>query len=296
MQNDVENECEQARRRRVREEERRRENERRLEGQRREFERKCEALRRRKAAADEEKDATRAAKTGRDEGGASVNPVGMEEEPQPLTSRSNDQGRRSGKPKRRNRRATAKAETNAEKKKTTPAGRASPAPSAKKEHPELHVIAQLTPLAPPSPPITPCSEASLHSGKGEPCRHSEDSQTSMGTDYLFDPTSLAPVASAPPPAVAESAQTREAAADVLFFEPQLPYDERPRRSDSTVAAIVPIVKICRASAAFYRNSGEPGNTRQPQKLFRGRGRGRGFIWHGRGGRTPRGELSWTNRG
>ncbi|KAH9160224.1 hypothetical protein EDB89DRAFT_1915040, partial [Lactarius sanguifluus] len=116
MPNDVEKECERARRQRVREEERRRENERRLEGQRREFERRCEALRRRKAAADEENDAA-LAKNGRDERRAPW---------------SNDQGRRSGKLKRRNRRARAKGEMDAETK--TPAGRASPAP-AKKEHP-----------------------------------------------------------------------------------------------------------------------------------------------------------------
>ncbi|KAH9056894.1 hypothetical protein EDB87DRAFT_1686776 [Lactarius vividus] len=295
MPNDVENEGVQARQKRVREEERRRENERRLEGQRWEFERKCEALRK-KAAAGEENDAA-LAKNGRDEvlGGACENRVGEGDKPQPHrdeTSWSNGQGRRSGKLKRRNRRTRAKGETDAETK--TPAGRASP---AKKEHPGLHVIAQLTPLAPPSPPITPCGESSLHAGKSETCRQGEDFRTSMGVDYLFDPplrrTPLAPDASAPPPAVEESAQTREAAADVLFFEPQLLYVER---SDSTVAAIVPIVKIGRASAAFYRNGGEPGNTRQPQKLFRGRGRGRGFGWYGRGGRAPRGELSRTNWG
>ena len=159
------------------------------------------------------------------------------------------------------------------------------------------LFAQLTPLASPSPPITPCGEVSLHPANGETCRQSEDSRTSMGADYLLDPllrcNSPAPAATL---VVVESTQTREAAADVLFFEPQLPDIERPWGSDSTVAAIVPIVKIGRASAAFYGNSGEPGNTRQPQKLFRGRGRGRGFGWHGRGGRAPRGEFSWTNWG
>ncbi|KAH9019099.1 hypothetical protein EDB84DRAFT_626427 [Lactarius hengduanensis] len=290
MPNDVEKEVERARRQRVREEERRRENERRLEGQRWEFERKCEALRRKKAAADEENDAA-LPKNGRDEvlGGACENRVGEGDKPQPHRDEapwSNGQGRRSGKLKRK---ARAKGETDAETK--TPAGRASPAP-AKKEHPGLHVIAQVTPLAPPEPPITPCGESSLHSGKSETCRQGEDFRTSMGVDYLFDPplrcTPLAPDASAPPPAVEESAQTREAAADVLFFEPQLLYVER---SD---AAIVPIVKIGRASAAFYRNSGESGNTRQPQNLFRGRGID--FGWYGRGGRAPRGELSRTNWG
>ncbi len=136
MQNDVEKECEQAMRQWVREE-CRRENERRLEGQRREFERKCEALKRKKSTAGEENDGARA-KNGRDDGGACVILVGEEEKPQPLreeASRSDGQGRRSGKPKRRNRRATAKV-------MKTPAGRASPAP-AKKEHPELHVIAQV---------------------------------------------------------------------------------------------------------------------------------------------------------
>ncbi|KAH9047016.1 hypothetical protein EDB83DRAFT_1483268 [Lactarius deliciosus] len=288
MPNDVEKECERARRQRVREAERRRENERRLEGQRWEFERKCEALRRKKAAADEENDAA-LAKNGRDEdevlGGACENRVGEGDKPQPHRDAapwSNDQGRRPGKLKRRNRRARAKGETDAERK--TPAGRASPAP-AKKEHPGLHVIAQSTPLAPPLPPKTPYGESSLHSGKSETCRQGEDFQTSMGVDYLFDPplrcTPLVPDASAPPPAVEESAQTREAAADVLFFEPQLLYVER---SDSIVDAIVPIVKIGRASAAFYRNSGEPGNTRRPQILFRGRGRG--MVW------TRRSSSTW----
>jgi hypothetical protein len=158
------------------------------------------------------------------------------------------------------------------------------------------LFAQFTPLAPPSPPITLCGEGSLHSANGETCRQSEDFRTSMGAGYLFEPSlqcsSLDPAASAPPPAVAESAQTREAA-DVLFFEPQLTDVERPWGSDSTVAAIVPIVKIGRASAAFYRNSGEPVNTRQPQELSRGRGRGRGFGWRGR---APWGEFSWTNWG
>ncbi|KAH9033511.1 hypothetical protein EDB85DRAFT_1951206 [Lactarius pseudohatsudake] len=140
MPNDVEKEVERARRQRVREEERRRENERRLEGQRWEFERKCEALRRKKAAADEENGAA-LAKYGRDEvlGGACENRVGEGDKPQPHRDEapwSNDQGRRSGKLKRK---ARAKGETDAETK--TPAGRASLAP-AKKEHPGLHVIAQ----------------------------------------------------------------------------------------------------------------------------------------------------------
>ncbi|KAI9432119.1 hypothetical protein H4582DRAFT_2062134 [Lactarius indigo] len=304
MPNDVEKDDERARRRRLREEERRRENERRLEGQRREFERKCEALRRKKATADEENDAAALAKNaGGNEGlgGACENRVGEgDDQPQLLrdeTPWSNDQEGRSGKLKRRNRnrRERAKGETTDAETKT-PAGRrhTSPAP-AKTEHPELHVIAQLTPLAPPSPPppITPCGESSLRSGKGESCRQGEDFRTGMGVDYLFDPplrSCSTPDASSPPPAVEECAQTREAAADVLFFEPQLLY------VDSTAAAIVPIVKIGRASAAFYRTGGEPGNTRQPQKLFRGRGRGRGFGWYGRGGREPRGEPSWTNWG
>ncbi|KAH8992953.1 hypothetical protein EDB92DRAFT_518498 [Lactarius akahatsu] len=296
MPNDAEKEVERVRRQRVREEERRRENGRRLEGQRWEFERRCEALRRKKAAADEENDAA-LAKNRRDEvlGGACVNRVGEGDQPQPHRDEapwSIDQGRRSGKLKRRNRRARAKGETDAETK--TPAGRALPAP-AKKEHPGLHVIAQVTPLAPPESPVTPCGESSSHSGESETCRQGEDFRTSMGVDYLFDPplrcTPLAPNASAPPPAAEESAQTHEAATDVLFFEPQLLYVER---SDSTVAAIVPIVKIGRASAAFSRNSGEPGNTRRPQNLFRGRGRD--FGWYGRGGRVPRGELSRINWG
>ena len=106
----------------------------------------------------------------------------------------------------------------------------------------------------------------------------------MEADYLFDPPGTLRyanelTASAPSLLVEESAQTREAAADVLFFE-------LPRVDDSAVTEIVPIVKIGRASAAFYRNSGEPGYTRPPQKLFRGRGRGRGFGWYGRGGRAP----------
>lgn len=309
MQNGVEKVCEQARRQRAREEKRRRKNERRLEGQRREFERNCEALRKRQAAAGGEGDAARV-NNGRDEGGACANWVGRGEgEPQPLreeAARTDDgQRKRSGKPERRNdRRAMAGVEADAGTK--TPAGRvASPLAPAKNEHPGLHVmmIAQLTPLAPSSPPITPCGEASSRSGKGETCRQEEDCRTSLEADYLFDPprrcTSLAPAASAPPlaVAVAESPQTCEAVADVLFFEPQLPHVERPRGSDSTgtVAAIVPIVKIGRASAAFYRNSGEPasGDTRQPQKLSRGRGRG---GWHGQGGRAPRGELAWTNWG
>ena len=88
----------------------------------------------------------------------------------------------------------------------------------------------------------------------------------MEADYLFDPP-LRCDPCVPPLIEAESAQTREAAADVLFFDPQLLY--------------VPIVKIGRASAAFYRNGVETGNTRQPQKFSRGRGRGRGFGWYGR---------------
>ena len=159
------------------------------------------------------------------------------------------------------------------------------------------LFAQLTPLAPPSPPLTPCGEAFLHSGNSETCRQDEDIRTRMEADYLFDApqrcASLSSAASTPLLTVAESAQTREAAADVLFFEPQLPSVEG---SDPTVTAIAPIVKIGRASAAFYRNSGEPRNMRQPQKFFRGRGRGRGFGRYGRGGRAPRSEPSWTNWG
>ena len=84
--------------------------------------------------------------------------------------------------------------------------RASSSAPAKKEHPELHVIAQvrrlrahppmtkligipllfaqLTPLAPSLPPITPCGEASSHSGKSEICRQSEDLR--MGASYLIE--------------------------------------------------------------------------------------------------------------
>ena len=317
MPDDVEKESERTRKQRVweekRQEKRRRQNEQRLEGQRREFERKCDALRRKATAGDEGDAAARAKnENGGSEGGACVDQLGDGVEPQPLreeASRSDGHNRRSGKSKQ-SRRATTKAERNA--------GRASPVP-AKNEHPELHVIAQvrlrahlprmtkligmpplfaqLTPLAPPSPPLTPRGEASLHSGKSETCRQDEDIRTRMEADYLFDAplrcASLSSAASTPPLTVAESAQTREAAADVLFSEPQLLCVES---SDSTVAAIVPIVKICRASAAFYRNSGEPGNTRQPQKFFRGRGRGRGFGWYGRGGRAPRSEPTWTKWG
>ena len=90
----------------------------------------------------------------------------------------------------------------------------------------------------------------------------------MEADYLFDPPLRSRAPCVPPlPVQEESAQTREAAADVLFFDPQL--------------LCVPIVKIGRASAAFYRNGVEAGNTRQPQKFSRGRGRGRGFGWYGR---------------
>jgi len=283
MPDGVEKESGQARRQRLREERRRRENERRLEGQRRENERKCEALRKKAAAGDAAARAKNENGRGEGGGGAGVDQLGgEEEEPQPQleeASRSDGQKKRS---KPRSRRAATKAR------------RASPtAPPAKNEHPELHVIAQLTPLAPPSPPLTPCDEASLHSGKGEPCHQDEDFRTRMEADYLFDPPGALRCAkelavSAPSP-VEESAQTREAAADVLFFE-------LPRVDDSTVAAIVPIVKIGRASAAFYRNSGESGNTRQPQKLFRGRGRGRGFGSYGRGGRAPMRGSSWTNWG
>jgi hypothetical protein len=105
----------------------------------------------------------------------------------------------------------------------------------------------------------------------------------MEADYLFDPPLRRAAPAPPPPTEPESAQTREAAADVLF-DPQFQCVEQPGSSDSAVAAVVPIVvvKIGRASAAFYRNSMEPGNTRQPQKFSRGRGRGRGFGRYGRG--------------
>lgn len=137
MPDDVEKESKQARWQRVLDEKRRRRNERRLEGQRREFERKCEALRR-KAAAGEEGDAPARAETenGGGEGGAYVDHFGDDVERQPVreeASRSDGHKRRSGKSKR-SRRATSKAERNA--------GRPSPAP-AKNEHPELHVIAQV---------------------------------------------------------------------------------------------------------------------------------------------------------
>lgn len=144
MPNEADKESEEAMRRRKREEERRRENERRLEAQRREFERKCEALRRRNATAGEEDDATRA-QNGRGDGGIRENRVGEEEEePQSRREgapRSDGLGRRSGKPKRRDRRATAKVETDAETK--TSAGPALSAP-AKNEHPELHVSTQVS--------------------------------------------------------------------------------------------------------------------------------------------------------
>jgi hypothetical protein len=146
MPNDVEKESKQARRW---EEHRRRRNELRLEGQRKEYERKCEALRR-KAAAVEEGDA---AAHSQNEGGwgeeeeTRVDQLGDKdlEEPQPLeeaalaASRSDGQRKRPRNPKRR---AEAKAETNA-----------SPTP-AKNEHPELHVIAQVMLRAQPPPRMT----------------------------------------------------------------------------------------------------------------------------------------------
>jgi hypothetical protein len=275
MPNDVEKESRWARRQRKWEEKRQRRNEQRLEGQRREYERQCEALRK-KAAAVEEGDAAPRVQNESESGETRVEQWGDKdlEEPQPLreeaaaaASRSDGQRKRPRKPKRGNRRrAEAKAEMNA-----------SPVP-AKNEHPELHVIAQLTPLAPPSPPLTPSS----HSGTGETCRQDEDFRTRMEADYLFDPP-LRCAAPAPSLTEPESAQTREAAADVLFLDSELPY--------------VPIVKISRASAAFYRNGVvETGNTRQPQKFSRGRGRGRGFGRYGRGVRAPRGEFSRTNWG
>ncbi|KAN0136033.1 hypothetical protein V8E53_006194 [Lactarius tabidus] len=247
MPNDVEKESRWARRQRKWEEKRQRRNEQRLEGQRREYERQCEALRK-KAAAVEEGDAAPRAQNESKSGETRVEQWGDKdlEEPQPpreeaaaaAASRSDGQRKRPRKPKRGNRRrAEAKAEMNA-----------SPVP-AKNEHPELHVIAQLTPLAPPSPPLTPSSL----SGKGETWVQDEDFRT-MEADYLFDPPLRRAAPAPPPPTEPESAQTREAAADVLF-DPQFQCVEQLGSSDSAVAAVVPIVvvKIGRASAAFYRN-------------------------------------------
>jgi len=312
MQDDGENACERTGvQQRREEEERRRENE---ETQRREFGRKCEALGRKKAAAGGEDDAA-GAMDGTSDGRTrhdDVEQVEEEEEAQQQSqsrkavSRSEGDGQRSGKPRRRkNRRAGRQAETDA----AAAAGRASPSRSrAKEEHPESRVVAPAgyvshtlpttkligTPflcaqVTPPAPPLTPRGEVASHSEKSEASRQSEDSRTRAGAAcLLFDPPP--PAASAvPPAAVPESIQTREAAADVLFETRVTGVDERPRGSDAPAVAIVPIVKIGRASAAFYRNNGEAGNTRPPQKLSRGRGRGRGFGWHRRGGRAPRNE-------
>lgn len=103
----------------------------------------------------------------------------------------------------------------------------------------------------------------------------------MEVNYLFDP----PIRSAPEPIalpLAESAQTREDATDVLF-EPSL------ERSGGSTGALIPRVKICHAPTVYYaRNGSISRNTREP---YRGRGRGRGFRWRGRVGRGPRDETS-----
>jgi hypothetical protein len=150
MPNDVEKESGRARRQRIWEEKRRRKNEQRLEGQRREYERQCEALRK-KAAAVEEGDAAPRAQNESKSGETRVEQWGDKdlEEPQPFreeaaaaASRSDGQRKHPRKPKRGNRRrAEAKAEMNA-----------SPVP-AKNEHPELHVIAQVGYVPTPPPPM-----------------------------------------------------------------------------------------------------------------------------------------------
>lgn len=121
----VEKESKQARRQRVQEERRRRKNEERLEGQRREIERKKSQI-----AAD-----TVARAKNENGRGASVDQLkGEEEQPQPLREevlRSDIQKKRL---KRKSRRAAIKAAKRAS---------SSPAPAAKNEHPELHVIAQV---------------------------------------------------------------------------------------------------------------------------------------------------------
>ena len=124
----VEKESKQARRQRLQEERRRRKNEERLEGQRREIERKKSQV-----AADAVARAKNENRRG--EGGASVDQLeGEEEQPQPLREevlRSVIQKKRL---KRKSRRAAIKAAKRAS---------SSPAPAAKNEHPELHVIAQV---------------------------------------------------------------------------------------------------------------------------------------------------------
>ncbi|KAH9973360.1 hypothetical protein BGW80DRAFT_1310350 [Lactifluus volemus] len=129
-------------------------------------------------------------------------------------------------------------------------------------------------FAPPSPTITPQFR------HGDSCGVCEDYQTSMEANYLFDP----PLRSAPGvislPLV-ESAQTREDATDVLF-EPSL---ER----SVNLGAVIPRVKIYHAPTVYYsRNGGIYRNIREPH---RGRGPGRGSRWRGRGSRGPRDEMS-----
>ena len=151
MPNDVEKEGEAARRRRVSEEKRRRKNERRLEGQRREYERKCEALRKKATAAVEEEEGDDAQNESNGETRVVDHELGdKEEETQPAestttASRSDGQQKRPKKPKRR------AAETT------------SLAPAKNDEHPDLHMIAQVGFTCPPPPLHTLIGNGPLYS-------------------------------------------------------------------------------------------------------------------------------------
>jgi len=152
----------------------------------------------------------------------------------------------------------------------------------REEHPVSPLMSHPTSAVSFASPLTPLHGSSLLAlGYSDLCGACEDYQTSRESDYLFDPPqrwttvrTLTPV---------ESVQTREDAANVLF-------EPLHERSGDPAGTVIPQVKLCHARLL----TDHPPNvdvSRSMHEPQRGRVRGRGHSWRGRGGRGPRDEIS-----
>lgn len=287
---------------------RRKQNAQRLEGQRREFERKSEA--RRQA----EEEAAAAAASGLSDAACAQTPnkAGLGEysrqgearprrrnEEAPLSQpRRVQQPQLPGVEKRiqredrvrsnREKKPRAVAEADDQKVETEKdaaefLGRDAGAPYLTITDREEHSVSPLMPhptsavsFAPPL--IHEASSLSL--GYSDLCGPCEDYQTSRECGYLFDPPQRWTKVRALTPV--ESAQTREDAADVLFEPPH-------ERSGGSAGTIIPQVKFChvRHLTDHPPNVDVSRGMHEPQRRHI---RGKGLSWPRRGGRGPRDEI------
>jgi len=230
----------------------RRENERRLEGQLREFERKREAQRKAEEASLVQR--KQQSPGGKGEMRCTGREDAKEEKPSAAIN-MDDQN--------------VDVETAAEILDTHAAHPLAAISDGEHFHPHLVKYSALAvPLAPPSPSITPRDSALPLA-----CSPCENSQTGVQATYLFNPPlrwGMTPTVTLIP---VESAQTREDATDVLF-------DLSLEKTGDSGNPPIPKVKIC-DTAIDHARGGAYRNARGPQ---RNRGRRKG-------GRGPRDKTS-----